>query len=96
MRNLVGLDNRIDQSSPEVPFTNVKVPFSNPAEAAALSLLGEDQAYLGGDAIDLIRADPAMQAYEQLLVDTIRSDPRYMKKSFNMERPGRAVGFGGT
>jgi hypothetical protein len=86
-RNLI-FDNRIDQSLPQVPFTN-------PAEAVLLSLMGEDKAYLGGDAIDLIRADPAMIAHEQDIVDRIKSDPRYMNESFNTEFIPERVGFGG-
>jgi RHS repeat-associated protein len=90
VRNLVGLDNRIDQSLPQVSFTN-------PAEAALLSLMGEDKAYLGGDAIDLIRADPAMIAHEQEIVNDITTDPRYMNESFNVHIPNPDDGiiFGG-
>ena len=94
VRNQLGLDNRIDQSNPTIPFTGIKVPFSNPGEGAMLALLGEDRAYLGGDAIDLIRADPAMIAYEQGLVNSALSDPRYRRQTFSFRDRGR-MQFGG-
>ena len=46
------MGNRVHNSSSDMPFANV-------AEAMTLSLLGEDRVYLGGDAIDQIRDDPA-------------------------------------
>jgi hypothetical protein len=73
-------DDRIHQSLPNIPFTNV-------AEGVTVSLLGEDRVYLGGDAINLIRADPAFRKYEQALFTMITSDPRYMQTSFDQPFP---------
>jgi hypothetical protein len=96
IRYQTGVDDRIDQSSPTIPYTNYQVPFSNPLEAAGLELLGEDQAYLGGDAIDLIRNDPTMVAYEQGLVAEIMSDSRYRREAFSKEwREKKDIQFGG-
>jgi RHS repeat-associated protein len=87
-RNLI-LDNRIDQSLSQVPFTN-------PAEAALLSLMGEDKAILGGDAIDLIRADPAMIELEQSIIADIELDERYRNEPFSYVVDPETVAFGGS
>jgi hypothetical protein len=88
VRNLAGLDNRIDQSLPAIPFTNV-------AEASGLALLGEDKVYLGGDAINLIRSDPDMIEFEQALIKRIKLNSRYGQESFSVENYGSGVEFGG-
>jgi RHS repeat-associated protein len=109
LRNRIGLDNRIDQSMPiiphtNIPFTNYKIPFTggkipipytNLAEAMVLELLGQDRAYLGGDVIDLIRADPAMIAYENELIAAIENDSRYMQEDFIKEFGDKGRQFGG-
>ena len=82
-------DDRIHQSLPNIPFTNV-------AEAVTVSLLGEDRVYLGGDAIDLIRDDPAFRKREQELFTEITSDPRYMQTSFPRDfGSGKIIKLGG-
>ncbi len=87
VRNWLGIDDKVDQSMPIIPYTNRKIPFVNSAEAAMLELLGEDRAYLGGDALDLVRADPAQMSYEQKLVAQIMNDPRYRKQAFPVKFP---------
>lgn len=75
-----GLGNRIDHSESDIPFANV-------LEGVALSLAGEDRVYLGGNAIDLIRDDPAFRAFEQKRFTEITSNPLYMETSFQIEFP---------
>lgn len=75
VRILSRIDNQINQSSP--PFN-----FSNAGEATLLSLMGEDKAYLGGNAIIRIRLDPEMQAFERAILADLRSDPRYRRETF--------------
>jgi hypothetical protein len=75
VRTLSGIDDQINQSSP--PFN-----FSNAGEATLLSLMGEDKAYLGGNAILRIRLDPEMQAFERVILTDLRSDSRYRREAF--------------
>jgi len=76
VRTISGIDDQINQSSP--PFN-----FSNAGEATLLSLLGEDKAYLGGNAIVRIRLDPEMQAFERAILTDLRSDLRYRREAFH-------------
>lgn len=71
------------------------LPFNNSAEASFRALLGQGDITLDADAIALVQADPAMQQYEQNLVDQLRTDSRFGNEAFTYEFESAAIEFGG-
>lgn len=71
------------------------LPFNNSAEAAFRALMGQEDIALDADAIALIQADPAMQVYEQSLVDQLRTDPRFGNEAFTYQFEPKSIEFGG-
>ena len=68
---------------------------SNIAEAGLLSLLQSDKIVLEGEALNKIKNDPAMVAFDNELIGLAKQDPNYGKRAFSFIADTKVIEFGG-
>ena len=68
---------------------------SNIAEAGLLSLLQSDKIVLEGEALNKIKNDPAMVAFDNELIGLAKQDPNYRKRAFSFIADTKVIEFGG-